>query len=195
MYNKIIALIIALLVITGLSFSTSSFSAEPYKRSYFYHWNDEDNDGINARHEVLLRDAFPIEPIVMNEKGNLVVSGLWFCQYTLDFYTSAQDLDVDHFVPLKEAWLSGADKWTPEKREAFANYLGEPYQLVAVYDRANQAKGAKDPSEWLPTDWPLWNRAYMAQWIEIKEFWELCYDSKEMLFLNSHGFKVERECE
>jgi len=43
-------------------------------------------------------------------------------------------------VPLKEAWVSGARKWTTAKRKAFANDLIRP-QLIAVTDRVNQAKG------------------------------------------------------
>lgn len=46
-------------------------------------------------------------------------------------WTAASDLDIDHVVPLKEAWLSGARDWTTARREALANDLTRP-QLVAV---------------------------------------------------------------
>lgn len=36
-------------------------------------------------------------------------------------WTAASDVDIDHVVPLKEAWISGAKDWTDARREQFAN--------------------------------------------------------------------------
>ena len=65
-------------------------------------------------------------------------------------WTAASDLDIDHVVPLAEAWDSGASSWTTAKRQAFANDLTRP-QLIAVTDNVNQSKGDQDPAEWLPS--------------------------------------------
>ena len=64
-------------------------------------------------------------------------------------WTAASDLDIDHVVPLKNAWISGAWAWTSSKRESFANDLADP-QLIAVTDNVNQAKGDKSPDAWKP---------------------------------------------
>lgn len=40
-------------------------------------------------------------------------------------------VDIDHMVPLANAWCSGADTWNTAKRRAFANDLTNS-QLIAV---------------------------------------------------------------
>ena len=77
-------------------------------------------------------------------------SGSWYSAYDGATWTAASDLDIDHVVPLAEAWDSGASGWTTAQRQAFANDLTRP-QLIAVTDNVNQAKGDKDPAEWLPS--------------------------------------------
>lgn len=104
------------------------------------------------------------------------------CPFTGDTITRSRRVDIDHLVPLKEAYLSGADTWSPEKKEAYANYLGNPNHLVAVSASANRSKGAKDPSEWMPEinqDW------YIREWIRVKTEWALSYDSAEILFITN----------
>lgn len=48
-------------------------------------------------------------------------SGTWYSDYDGATWTAASDVDIDHIVPLKEAWISGAKDWTADQREAFAN--------------------------------------------------------------------------
>jgi hypothetical protein len=64
-------------------------------------------------------------------------------------WTAASDVDIDHVVPLKNAWISGASSWTTTKRESFANDLTRP-QLIAVTDNVNQSKSDKSPDVWKP---------------------------------------------
>ncbi|WP_217370374.1 GmrSD restriction endonuclease domain-containing protein [Nonomuraea antri] len=59
-------------------------------------------------------------------------------------------LDVDHLVPLAEAWDSGASAWDAARRERYANHLQHPEHLVAVTARSNRQKADKDPASWLP---------------------------------------------
>ncbi|MGW2865522.1 GmrSD restriction endonuclease domain-containing protein [Streptomyces sp. NPDC001205] len=54
-------------------------------------------------------------------------------------------MDIDHTVPLANAWRPGANTWTPEQRKAFANDLTRP-QLVAVSAASNRTKVDRSPS-------------------------------------------------
>ena len=76
-------------------------------------------------------------------------SGSWYSAYDGATWTAASDVDIDHLVPLAEAWDSGASGWTTAQRQAFANDLTRP-QLIAVTDNVNQSKGDQDPAEWMP---------------------------------------------
>ena len=58
--------------------------------------------------------------------------------------TDSPEVDIDHVVPLANAWRSGASSasWRKADREAYAN---DPKVLLSVDDAANQAKGDKGP--------------------------------------------------
>ncbi|HYH48703.1 MAG TPA: HNH endonuclease family protein, partial [Acidimicrobiia bacterium] len=82
----------------------------------------------------------------------------------------ASDVDIDHVVPLAEAWDSGARRWNAETRKRFANDLGDPRSLVAVTDNVNQSKSDQDPAEWLPERRTC---SYVRQWVAVKLRWSL----------------------
>ncbi|KAJ3501141.1 hypothetical protein NLJ89_g9477 [Agrocybe chaxingu] len=111
-------------------------------------------------------------------------SGNWVSPYDNRATTLASDLDIDHLVPLREAWVSGARTWTNAQREAFANDLTRP-QLIAVTDTLNQSKGDKDPAEWMP---PLtsYRCTYARAWVHVKYYWNLSVDSAEKSALTSY---------
>ena len=88
------------------------------------------------------------------------------------------DLDIDHLVPLKNAYLSGGWKWDTEIRERYANYLDDESHLVAVTARANRSKGAKGPEEWRPPDEGYWCE-YAFHWTEVKTRWQLTMTKAE----------------
>ena len=71
-------------------------------------------------------------------------------------------LDVDHVVPLKEAYLSGARHWSQSRKRHYANFLQNKDHLIAVYRGANRSKGAKDIAQWLPP-----NKDYHKVYIRI----------------------------
>ena len=142
-----------------------------YSRSSFKHWIDEDGDCLNTRQEVLQKESLETVEI----KNCRVVRGKWYDAYGGQFYTQTSKLDIDHIIPLKEAWESGADKWNAKKRKEFANDYDN---LIAVSRSLNRQKGAKDPAEWLPphTEYIC---EYIARWIYIKEKYNLKMDTKE----------------
>ncbi|KAI5820453.1 hypothetical protein BZA77DRAFT_273993 [Pyronema omphalodes] len=152
--------------------------ATGYQRSLFPHWITISGQ-CNTRETVLNRDG-----------TNLSIgsdcypdSGTWFSVYDGATWTQASDLDIDHVVPLSDAWKSGANTWTTAKRQDFANDLTNP-QLIAVTDTVNQAKGDKSPDAWKP---PLtsYHCTYARMWVKVKSVWGLSVTAPEKSALTS----------
>jgi hypothetical protein len=156
-----------------------------YDRTLFKHWVDANGDCQNARQEVLISEAEPDTPITYTTSGKCTVStGRWFSYYDRVSWTLASDVDIDHMVPLAEAWGSGASGWTAARREAYANDLGDYRTLVGVTDNVNQSKSDQDPATWLPT----YDKCrYVAEWVAVKIRWGLTADSAEKSVLNSYA--------
>jgi hypothetical protein len=150
-----------------------------YDRALFQHWIDADGDGCSTRNEVLLAEAD--DPPTVS--GTCTLSGgRWFSYYDRVSWTSTSDLDIDHMVPLAEAWDSGARTWTSTVRRDFANDLGDYRSLVAVTDNVNQAKGDQDPGTWLPQ----YDRCrYLREFVAVKHRWRLTVDSAEKAAMTS----------
>ncbi|MGL5722127.1 MAG: HNH endonuclease family protein [Brevinema sp.] len=143
----------------------------PYNRDdYNKNWIDDDGDGINTRHEVLIQES--LVPVTMSSNKRRVVKGLWVDPYTGKTNTDPAELDIDHMIPLKNAHISGAWKWSIEKKTAFANDLSDPNHLIAVSKSANRSKSDKPPSEWLPPN-EEYQCPYISNWVSIKNNWEL----------------------
>jgi hypothetical protein len=151
-----------------------------YNRSLFKHWIDADKDGCDTRAEVLIEEAI-VKPKV--GKKCVLTGGKWRSEYDGRTTSKASDLDIDHVVPLAEAWRSGAWAWTPTQRQAFANDLSESGALVAVSLGQNRSKGDKDVSDWLPSKGVC---GYVYNWITVKIKYSLTADSKEMSTLDSY---------
>ncbi|TGN64691.1 HNH endonuclease [Nocardioides eburneiflavus] len=156
-----------------------------YDRTLFKHWVDANGDCQNARAEVLISEAEPDTPLTYTTSGKCTVStGRWFSYYDRVSWTLASDVDIDHMVPLAEAWGSGASGWTAARREAYANDLGDYRTLVGVTDNVNQSKSDQGPSTWLPT----YDKCrYVAEWVAVKIRWGLTADSAEKSVLNSYA--------
>ncbi|MFC9818044.1 HNH endonuclease family protein [Streptomyces virginiae] len=148
-----------------------------YQRTSFRHWNAGDipADGCNTRQEVLLAEAVEYPSI---GPGCTLAGGVWISYYDETSVTDPSRLDIDHMVPLAEAWDSGASSWTAQKREAYANDQGQPSSLVAVTARSNRSKADQDPAEWLPPSAEALCR-YGAEWTATKLRWGLAVDEAE----------------
>ncbi|WP_219466428.1 HNH endonuclease family protein [Nonomuraea rhizosphaerae] len=143
-----------------------------YDRDLFPHWITV-SGSCNTREEVLKRDGTS----VVTDSSCAAVSGSWYSPYDGATWTAASDVDIDHMVPLAEAWASGAWAWTTARRQTYANDLGGP-ELWAVTDNVNQSKGDKDPAEWQPSRTAERCR-YARAWIQVKYFYALTVDSAE----------------
>jgi hypothetical protein len=146
---------------------------EGYDRSLFKHWIDSNKNGCNTRAEVLISEAI-VKPKI--GKGCKLTGGKWFSAYDGKTVTNASKLDVDHLVPLAEAWRSGAWAWTAAQRQAYANDLDDSRALIAVTLSTNRSKSDKDVANWLPKKDVC---GYVANWIVIKLRYSLTYDDRE----------------
>lgn len=118
-----------------------------YDRTLFNHWVDADADGCDTRREVLKAES--IIPVTIVGTCT-IVAGQWTSWHEGATWTDPGELDIDHMVPLAEAWASGANRWSPEQREAYANDLDLDIALEAVTASVNRSKGDRDPAGWLP---------------------------------------------
>ncbi len=148
-------------------------------------WADTDGNGCNQRDDVLLRDAVP-DTVTVAEQDSCdhdVLAGTWIDPYTgatltfddLKDPAQAQAIQIDHVVPLAEAWISGAAAWTDERRREFANDLTV---LLAVDGPTNAGKGADDPAAWRPRK--EFQCAYARRWIRAKHHYDLTVDASEV---------------
>ena len=140
-------------------------------------WVDADGDGCDTRSEVLQRDS--LVPVTVGS-GCVVVTGRWVSAFDGAEWSRASDVDIDHLVPLAEAWASGGytDGWSAERRGAYANDLDLVPALQAVTDEVNQSKGDRDPAEWLPPRQDA-RCGYAVEWVAVKAAWGLSVDSAE----------------
>ncbi|WP_425470650.1 HNH endonuclease family protein [Saccharothrix australiensis] len=163
--------------LAGLTVAAEGSTAG-YSRDLFPHWTTVSGT-CNTRETVLKRDGTS----VVTDASCAATSGRWYSPYDGATWSAASDVDIDHVVPLAEAWRSGASSWTTARRQSFANDLAGP-QLIAVTDDVNQAKGDQDPARWQP---PLtsYRCTYAKMWVHTKHRWGLKVDSAEKSALQS----------
>lgn len=70
-----------------------------YDRDKFPHWITQSNN-CNTREVVLKRDG----KTVMQDDKCAAVSGTWKSPYDGKTWTDADDIQIDHMVPLANAW-------------------------------------------------------------------------------------------
>jgi hypothetical protein len=163
--------------LTALSVAVQG-STSGYSRDLFPHWITI-SGSCNTRETVLKRDGTS----VVTDSACAATSGRWYSPYDGATWTAASDVDIDHIVPLAEAWRSGASSWTTSKRQSFANDLTRP-QLIAVTDNVNQSKGDQDPSTWQPSV-TSYRCTYAKMWIAVKSYWALTLQTAEKTALQS----------
>ncbi|WP_369197262.1 HNH endonuclease family protein [Streptomyces djakartensis] len=150
-----------------------------YNRDLFPHWITQ-SGACNTREVVLKRDGTNVQ----QDSSCAATSGSWYSPYDGATWTAASDLDIDHLVPLAEAWDSGAGSWTTSRRQSFANDLTRP-QLIAVTDNVNQAKGDQDPATWMPSR-TAYRCTYVRAWVQVKYYYGLSVDSAEKSALQNY---------
>lgn len=157
-----------------LSVRAESHTAS-YARTKFKLWVDANRDHQNTRAEVLIAES--TKRVAISVSGT-VKTGRWVSPYDGVVVKTASKLDIDHLVPLQQAWVSGAATWSATRRTAYANDLGYGPTLIAVTAHSNRSKGDQEPGGYLPP------RAadrckYVKQYIGVKYRWKLAIDASE----------------
>ncbi|WP_246060086.1 HNH endonuclease family protein [Herbidospora galbida] len=135
-------------------------------------WRREGTEGCDTRQTVLIRDDRS-----PGSGGCGDATGLWHSPYDDRTLTNSAEIDVDHVVPLANAWISGAWRWSPARRHAFAHDLTRP-ELVVVSESVNLAKGGRSPANWRPPARGYWC-AYARDWITVKHHYDLSVTRRE----------------
>lgn len=132
-------------------------------------WADVDRNGCDTRNDILRRDLTG-EAIRSGTRGCLVLRGALADPYTgrtILFVRgpgTSSAVQIDHVVPLADAWQKGAQRWSSVTREAFAN---DPLNLQAVDGPTSLRKGAGDAATWLPPR-PAVRCGYVARQVAVK---------------------------
>ncbi|WP_026342722.1 HNH endonuclease family protein [Nocardia sp. BMG111209] len=161
---------LATLVIKG-SAPMSGYSRDQFGQA----WTD-DNDApgghnkCDTRDDILRRDLSDIQPVT----GCQVQSGTLHDAYTGKTIAFARGpkstvVQIDHMVPLGDAWQSGAQQLPPDKRIDLAN---DPRNLQAVDGPTNESKGDSDAATWLPPQ-AGYRCTYVERQIQVKSIYGL----------------------
>jgi hypothetical protein len=129
-------------------------------------WKDTDHNGCDQRNDVLRRDLTS-ETFRAGTHGCVVITGTLADKYTgktISFRkSSASAVQIDHVVALENAWVTGAYRWSEEKRTELAT---DPLNLLAVDGSTNESKGSGDAATWLPRK--SYRCAYVARQVAVK---------------------------
>jgi hypothetical protein len=124
----------------------------------------------NTRALVLIQES---QVATTRNRYCTVLSGRWVSMYNDAVLTNPYGgtyVQIDHLIPVENAWISGAWAWSQARRVAFYNDLGDTRSLNAVDSHDNAAKGDKTPAGWMPLD----NRCrYIRYWVAVKTRWSL----------------------
>ncbi|CAH0019102.1 unnamed protein product [Clonostachys rhizophaga] len=161
-----------------------------YSRELFPHWKAVSGEAECTARQVTSLTISGSEYVLRRDGNNVVTgsdcyptSGSWTCPFDGKTHTVPSQVSIDHLVPLKNAWISGASSWTTTQRQAFANDIKGP-QLWAVTTTTNSQKGDKSPDSWKPALTGI-HCDYAAAWVQVKSSYSLTVTAAEKSALES----------
>jgi hypothetical protein len=137
-------------------------------------WADVDRNGCDTRNDILARDLTN-ETFKPGTSNCVVTAGTLADKYTgtiINFVRgqdTSSDVQIDHIVPLSDAWQKGAQQLNADQRKELAN---DPLNLMAADGPTNGAKGDKDAATWLPPN-KTFRCEYVARQIAVKAKYRL----------------------
>jgi hypothetical protein len=145
-----------------------------YTAKRFSGWTDADGDRCATPREVFIAEAVAGPRI---RSGCTLTRGKWRSRYDGAVRTSIKNLVADPVVGFREAWQSGAHRWSPLTRRQLRNDLGYPSTLIGVTKASATAKAGREPTDWLPRK--AFRCSYLAQYVAVKWRWRLAVDDAE----------------
>lgn len=168
---------------------------EKYMRKlHFGRWiNDPTDDTcMNTRAKVLVRDS-NTDVTYRGNKQCVVDSGHWNDPYAGKEVVLAREIQIDHMVPLKNAYMSGAWQWDYKTRCLYANYMGYKNHLISSDASQNMSKGDRAPDRYLPANLS-YRCQYVRDWLAVKLIWKLNMTMDEVQAIhevvNNYGCKA-----
>ncbi|UBV20407.1 HNH endonuclease [Mycolicibacterium fortuitum] len=131
-------------------------------------WNDpDDHSGCDTRNRVL---AIQLSSVTFKQgtRNCKVISGWVIDPYSGKRVELAQ-IGMDHIVPLRRAYDSGANNWDLLTRQRFAN---DPNNLLAVSRSLNSSKSDSGPAQWTPPD-PTLRCGYSLRYLRVIDAYRL----------------------
>ena len=166
-------------------------------RNNYFGWNNIklNNTPCTARPNVLARDSIDGNSYKRNIWGNIeekctVGDGKWSIPTENRILTNERTIHIDHHVPLKNAYISGACQWNdPNLASVYANDM-TPGHLKAISYTMNTSKSDKSPDEWMPYKYRSNKLStqesiskedceYASDWIAIKYRYDLSIRQEE----------------
>ncbi|KLO80113.1 hypothetical protein CEK26_006025 [Fusarium fujikuroi] len=118
-------------LLSGLTVAAST-NTGTYDRDLFPHWETYEG-ACNTREYVLKRDGTN----VVTNSACAATSGTWKSPYDGATWTQASDIDIDHMVPLKNAWIAKSDKspdsWKPPLTSFYCTYAKSWIQVKSYW--------------------------------------------------------------
>ena len=151
--------------------TAAPLSLHGFSVARFPKWRDPDRNGCNAREDALRRTGAHVR----RGARCVIRSGVWRDPYTGAVLRRPGIVRVDQLVPLANAWVSGARRWTRAERTQYAN---DQTVLVVLSRNSDLVKGTLAPDRWQPPRRADWF-AYAAQWIRIKAKYRLTVTASE----------------
>ncbi len=131
----------------------SPVNAQKYSREMFMRGNNwKQHDRMDTRHQILKQRSL-IPPELEDSNGTIkVIKGAWRDGLTGEIIGPADPkdvVDIDHVIPLKWAWDHGANVWSYEKRNRFAN---DKRFLIVTTKAHNIRKSDNGADLYIPSD-------------------------------------------
>ena len=167
-----------------------------YSRSLFSNgWGDIGS--CDTRNFILARDLTNI--VWRAGETCMVSSGVLKEPYTgktIHFVRGVKTslaVQIDHVVPVSDAWQKGAQQWSSSKRY---NFYNDPLNLLAVDGPTNGAKSDSDAASWLPPN-KSYRCAYVARQVAVKYKYSVWVTAAEKgaiagILARCPGFKAPR---
>lgn len=161
--------------------------ADDYDRpKHFGRWVQFKNTRgcYNVRAQVLIRDS-RVRPSSIDQEPCTIEKGEWNDPYSGQKFENDDEVQIDHMVPLKEAYEAGAFAWTPARRCVYANFMGMKEHLIATSNFENQSKSDKTPEFYMPPR-REYQCTYLKNWLAVKFIWKLSMTSGEASAIKAH---------